>query len=584
MRWNRSINSRILCLFGASCLMLMAVTAFIQYRYLQLFDAENVKAFRKGNLLVQQSVLLQKNRVLDETLTYVLNYKEVTKLAERPGDASSRLVVSGMHTSLQGTHNISRFIIYDTDFRVIAQYQDKGLPPRATTLPEHLRPGFRVAAEKLTNFIYFRGDEGSKPLFAVEYCGATALTDAKDKVIGFVEVALPSSIWVAEVSKLIHCPGALFAPGANEPLFAVDSELHGQIGKLLKTVEDGPLLHRFGRIYYLSDCIPVKGPDGSLLSWLLLTQDSTGQFTSRRRNMVYGTILFLAVSLGSMIGTWLLLRHKIIRPIRAAMEGLTEGAQHLSTVAAEMSSSARAISEGAGAQASSLEETASSLEELASMTRKSAENAGEADRLMQSTGKVAERAQEAFGQLGSSIQEIAEASDQTSNIVKTIDGIAFQTNLLALNASVEAARAGQAGAGFSVVAEEVRNLAMRTAKAARDTSSLIEDTVLRVQGGQERLKALDVSLSEIFQDTVKVGGIVTEIASACNEQAEGIAQLNRAVSQIDEVTQRNAVDAQGSAETAAAVTSRADHIHSQVEILESVVQGSSSGTVPSKGE
>ena len=171
------------------------------------------------------------------------------------------------------------------------------------------------------------------------------------------------------------------------------------------------------------------------------------------------------------------------RPVHRVIEVLRGCADGVFSAAYQVSSSSQSLSDGASSQAGSIEETSSSLEEMASMTRKNAENAGQADGLMKEVDLVVMRANESMERLTTSMAEINRASEETSKIIKTIDEIAFQTNLLALNAAVEAARAGEAGAGFAVVAGEVRNLAMRAAEAAKNTADLIEGTSKKVKDG-----------------------------------------------------------------------------------------------------
>lgn len=226
----------------------------------------------------------------------------------------------------------------------------------------------------------------------------------------------------------------------------------------------------------------------------------------------------------------------------------------------EISMTAQNLAEGAGEQAASLEETSSSLEELSSMTRQNANNSNEANTMMISVKKVVGEADRSMSELTGAMKEISTASDETSKIVKTIDEIAFQTNLLALNAAVEAARAGESGAGFAVVAEEVRNLAMRSADAAKNTSVLIEGTIKKVKEGSELVVRTNNNFKEVFETVGKVAELIGEVSAASQEQAQGINQINIAVAEMDKVTQQNAAAAEELASSIAMFkTNRSSH-------------------------
>jgi methyl-accepting chemotaxis protein len=218
--------------------------------------------------------------------------------------------------------------------------------------------------------------------------------------------------------------------------------------------------------------------------------------------------------------------------------------EKLGDMVSQSTAMSQTLSGAASQQAASIEETSSSLEELASMTKQNAGNSAEADRLMSLAKGKMSKTQLTMDELNGSIKEIVVASEHSQKIIKTIDEIAFQTNLLALNAAVEAARAGEAGAGFAVVADEVRNLALRAAEAAKNTSNLIEDIVKKIKSGAVLVNSTDQDFKQVAENTEKAVGLVGEIASASKEQSQGIEQINKAVAEMNSVTQTNAASAQ----------------------------------------
>jgi methyl-accepting chemotaxis protein len=260
---------------------------------------------------------------------------------------------------------------------------------------------------------------------------------------------------------------------------------------------------------------------------------------------------------------WIIYR-SIMKPLKKVIHGLSEGAETLSSAASQVASASQALAQGASEQASGLEETSSSIEEMASMTRQNAENAHQANVLMEETARVVEEANQSMQRLTGSMREISAASEETANIIKTIDEIAFQTNLLALNAAVEAARAGEAGAGFAVVSDEVRNLALRAAEAAKNTAGLIEGTVKKIKDGAEMVSKTNEAFSKVTQGTHKIGELVSEITTASQEQARGIEQINRAISEMDRTVQTTASSAEQSA-------SASQEIHAQAGLMKDFV-------------
>ncbi len=226
--------------------------------------------------------------------------------------------------------------------------------------------------------------------------------------------------------------------------------------------------------------------------------------------------------------------------LRQLVGEVSSGARTVSDTSVQIAQGNLDLSKRTEEQASTLEETASSMEELTSTVTQNAENARLASQLAVSASNVARKGGQVVGQVVSTMTGISESSRMIADIISVIDGIAFQTNILALNAAVEAARAGEQGRGFAVVAAEVRNLAQRSATAAKEIKTLIGTSVEKVDAGAKLVEAAGKTMEEIVSSVKKVSDLIAEIAAASQEQSSGIEQVNTAVSQMDQVVQQNA--------------------------------------------
>ncbi|WP_347275706.1 methyl-accepting chemotaxis protein [Candidatus Kuenenia sp.] len=263
----------------------------------------------------------------------------------------------------------------------------------------------------------------------------------------------------------------------------------------------------------------------------------------------------------------------VVSLLKRMIHHLNAGAEEVAAASSQISSSSQSLADGASQQAASVEETSASIEEMSSMTAKNADNAEEASHLTVKARSSAEEGNDTMKSLQAIMRELHGGNNQILAIIKSIDEIAFQTNLLALNAAVEAARAGEHGKGFAVVADEVRNLAQRCATASKETADLIN---ARVQSNDNALKITEVfaeKLKEIATDTKKVADLMGEISAASREQSEGVSQIGKAMTSIDNVTQQNAANAEQMASASEELSSQSVNLREVVLELAAQVGG-----------
>lgn len=288
----------------------------------------------------------------------------------------------------------------------------------------------------------------------------------------------------------------------------------------------------------------------------------------------FNTILFgtlIALGLSGALAFFVI--QSLNKSLRQMIADLTNGSEQVASAARQVATSSQSLAHGASQQAASLEETSSSSQEINSMARKTTDNSrSAADVLTQSQERVG-LANKELGEMVESMSAISASSGKISNIIKAIDQIAFQTNILALNAAVEAARAGEAGMGFAVVAEEVRNLAQRSAQAARDTTVLIAESISNSDQGKEKVDQVVQAIHAITGDSNQVKMIVDEVRYGSEEQLKGIEQISKAISQMEQVTQTTAANAEESAAAAEQLNAQSETLMDVVKNLAALVGG-----------
>lgn len=280
-----------------------------------------------------------------------------------------------------------------------------------------------------------------------------------------------------------------------------------------------------------------------------------------------GTLVAIVICLGGGYG----IVRAFKRDISETVRGLSNTTGEVAGTAEQLTTLSASIAEGSARAASAIEETSSSVEEIASMAKKTLDNASHLTASGDRTWVAMKNSHKSLRETNECMKRIGESSERAAKIIKTSDEIAFQINLLALNAAVEAARAGEAGAGFSVVADEVRNLAMRSAEAARNTEQIIGEMTAEIREG---LSLIAKTLEEFYnmgEEGKKTNSLIKEIDQAVNEISQGIEQINRAIAELDNVTQSTAAGAEQMANSAVALSSHAVNLRSFVGVINKLV-------------
>ena len=302
-------------------------------------------------------------------------------------------------------------------------------------------------------------------------------------------------------------------------------------------------------------------------------QAEVAALRAQARNQLTLAGALMAFVLAATIGVSLVATRAVRRSLEVVIHNVHSSMQEFGDTARQVAGVSVTLADGASAQAAALEESSAALEETSSMTKRNSESSASAQRAASQARATADAGAERMQAMRTAMDAINRGSEDIAKILKTIDEIAFQTNILALNAAVEAVRAGEAGAGFAVVAEEVRALAQRCAAAARETADKIGDSVAKSRQGAELSGEVARNFEEIQHQIRQVDSVVSEIATASAEQTRGITEVTSAVSEMDKVTQANAAHAEETAAAAEQLNGQAVKLLAAVELLQHMVEG-----------
>jgi len=307
---------------------------------------------------------------------------------------------------------------------------------------------------------------------------------------------------------------------------------------------------------------------------LMADQNTLGPTVQQRLVRAQSFILMLGLAV-LVVGVFssIVVSRDITRTLSRISSSLSQSSEQISGASSQVAMASQNLAKGASEQAAALEESSAALEELSSMGKRNSESAAEAKSVAERTRASADLGAGDMEQMRVAMDAIKKSSDDTAKIVRTIDEIAFQTNILALNAAVEAARAGSAGAGFAVVAEEVRALAQRSADAAKETASRIQDSVQKSQHAVGITGKVADNLEHIVGGARRMDTLVAEIAAASGDQSQGVAQLSTTVSEMDRVTQQNAGTAEETAAASEELNQQAQAMHEAISTLGALIGG-----------
>jgi methyl-accepting chemotaxis protein len=416
--------------------------------------------------------------------------------------------------------------------------------------------------------------EAHSAVFRDMLLGSERLELSAEVKVGLVQLRPTLDRYIQSASRLTNL--ALRNPVAAEKqldvFFADFEQLEGEMSALGKTIGQNAARaeQQANNAVHQAHLVMLTATAISLLVLLMLSQRLAGRFTRALQHLLdsarkidagdLNTVILLASR--DEIGDLARVMNGMRDKLNGIVQEVKQGAVRIASGATEIAGGVNVLSQRTEEQASILEETAASMEEMTSTVRQGADSTRQTDTLARAALQEAEQGGAIVKQTVAAMSAISASSNKIADIIGVIDEIAFQTNLLALNAAVEAARAGEQGRGFAVVAAEVRNLAQRSAVAAKEIKGLIEDGVSKIKTGEELVRRSGDTLHKIIVSVNKVSDIAAEISAASQEQSAGIEQINKAVMQMDEMTQHNAALVE---EVSAASTSMEEQAHRLLE-------------------
>ncbi len=576
--WKRlDIRKKILLPLCTGMVLVLAVLLGVGTNLLK--SEQDASARLRSQFLgrLQRIAADDRRQTMEKAVDLLINTDEVYTFLEERGqvDDNTRMVLEGILLSMTENMGIRRYCLYDKDLTRLAQFGEKSAPNLAAPLAEANRDPFRQAAREFDFRLFYRGVDRDRTR-ELEACMVTVLVDDDDEVLGFVEVATRPAAFAAEIQARTGSPNAFLGQGQRRFSGATDDTFFAQVQANLPEHLSlgGQATGKTDSTFYLADKITLGMADGTPLGDVWILNDNTANVRHQRRAMWVGGGLILLTVTGIMAAMILLLGNAVIKPLCHIMASLTGASGQVSSASSQVADTGVQLAGRSTQQAASLQQVATSLDELSTRTSTNTDNARQASALMgQALDKVGQ-GMEANRCMIERIQALKESSDETAQIITTINEIAFQTNLLALNAAVEAARAGDAGKGFAVVAEEVRNLARRSAEAAQSTALTLQEARDQADAGVQVVQTMTAELGAIEESTRDCSRLVEDIVQAALEQAGVIKVVNDSVHEIDGEVQAGAASAEESASTGEELAGQARELGGLVNRMRVVIRGS----------